>query len=159
MVALPFCHVALMTKKPPSKAYPKGLITLGDHIRKRRLDRGLLQKEAGRILGVDTTTVYNWENSQCSPRLCLIPKIVQFLGDSPFPSESAGTLGEGIKAYRLVHGLSQKKLAKVLRIDPTTLARWEKSRSRPGPRLSKRLAGLLGVSVDAKLTKVPTTSD
>ena len=37
--ALPFCHVRLSGPKPLPKAYPKHLKTLGDHIRKRRLDR------------------------------------------------------------------------------------------------------------------------
>jgi transcriptional regulator with XRE-family HTH domain len=59
------------------------------------------------------------------------------------------TLIEGLKAYRLMHGLTQKKLAKVLKIDPTTLARWERGTSKPGTKSRNRLAGLLGSSADA----------
>ena len=104
----------------------------------------LLQKEVAVILGVDTTTINNWERNRCKPRLYLLPKIVQFLGYNPCPVAENPSIPEAIKAYRLMHGLSQKKLAKVLRIDPTTLARWEKGTSKPGAALRKRLAELLG---------------
>jgi hypothetical protein len=43
MVALHFCEVTLTAKKPLSEAYPKTLKTLGDHLRKRRLDLNLFQ--------------------------------------------------------------------------------------------------------------------
>jgi DNA-binding XRE family transcriptional regulator len=78
------------------------------------------------MLGVDTTTVNNWEKNRCKPKLHIIPKIVQFLGYTPFPNNEESALSGAIKAYRLIHGLSQKKLAKVFKIDLTTLVRWEK---------------------------------
>jgi hypothetical protein len=43
---LPFCHVGLSAKKPKSEAYPTALRTYGDHLRAKRLDLGLLQKQA-----------------------------------------------------------------------------------------------------------------
>ena len=153
------CHFTLLAKIPPSRAYPISLTTLGDHIRKRRLDVKLLQKDVAEILGVDTMTVNNWERNRCGPKLYLFPKIVQFLGYNPFPAEPKTKIGEEIQAYRLMHGLSQKKLAKLLRIDPTTLARWEKGTSKPGSRLRKRLAELLGSSADGVLQKTPTATD
>jgi DNA-binding XRE family transcriptional regulator len=62
-LALPFCHIRLKSPKPnPDNRYPKELKTLGDHLRKRRLDKGLLQNDLARLLGVDKTTVTNWEN-------------------------------------------------------------------------------------------------
>jgi transcriptional regulator with XRE-family HTH domain len=142
------CHFTLLAKRPPSRAYPVSLHTMGDHIRKRRLDVRLLQKDVAGVLGVDTMTVNNWERNRCQPRLYLFPKIIQFLGYDPFPTNGEPTLGEAIKAYRLMHGLSQNKLAKVLRIDPTTLARWEKGRGKPRAPLKNQLAGLLGSSAD-----------
>jgi transcriptional regulator with XRE-family HTH domain len=147
--ALLKCHFTLLAKIPPSRAYPVSLTTLGDHLRRRRLDVKLLQKDVAGILGVDTTTINNWERNRCQPRLPLFPKIAQFLGYSPFPTEAKHTIGQAIRAYRLMHGLSQKKLARALRIDPTTLARWEKGRSKPGPALRKRVAVFIGSSDDA----------
>ena len=59
-----------------------------------------------------------------------MPRILKFLGYIPFEMETA-SLGEKIKTYRRTLGLSQKALAKQLKIDPTTLARWEKGKGRP----------------------------
>jgi len=75
-----------------------------------------------------------------------------------FPYNKESSLGEAIKGYRLIHGLSQKKLAKNLGIDPTTLARWESGTSKPGTRLRERLAGLLGDSADGVSQKTPTAT-
>jgi len=93
------CHITLSAKILPNKAYPVSVATLCDHIRKRRLDLRLLQKDVAGILGVDTTTINNWERNRCQPRLCLFPKIVQFLGYNPFPTEAKRAIGEEIKAY------------------------------------------------------------
>src|ERR1700720_743605 len=51
--ALPFCHLRLSTQKPKSSVYPKELKTLGDHIRRRRLDLGLLQRQVAQLISVD----------------------------------------------------------------------------------------------------------
>ena len=37
-VALPFCHFSLKSKKPSSSQYPRVLLTIGDHLLKKRLD-------------------------------------------------------------------------------------------------------------------------
>ena len=92
---------------------------------------------------MDTTTVTNWEKNRCRPKLYLIPRIVRFLGYNPFTSAERGVIGERIKAWRRLHGLSQKKLAQQLGIDPTTLARWEKDQARPSKRLKTRLCEFL----------------
>jgi transcriptional regulator with XRE-family HTH domain len=157
--ALLKCHFILFAKIPPSRAYPVSITTLGDHIRKKRLDAKLLQKDVAGILGVDTMTINNWEKNRCNPRLYLFPKIAQFLGYNPFPTEAKHTIGEAIRAYRLTHGLSRKKLANVLRIDPTTLARWENGKSKPGALLKRRLAKFLDISDDGILQKTPTATD
>jgi transcriptional regulator with XRE-family HTH domain len=127
--ALPFGHVTLSAKKPQSRAYPKALTTIGDHMRTRRLDLNLLQKDVALSIGVDTCTITNWEKDRSSPRLHLMPKIIAFLGDNPFSVDEGGELGEKIRVYRKLHGITQKRLAKELGIDPTTLARWEKDLS------------------------------
>jgi transcriptional regulator with XRE-family HTH domain len=59
-----------------------------------------------------------------------MPRILKFLGYVPFEMPT-GILGEKIKTYRWVLGLSQKALAKQLKIDPSTLARWERGKKRP----------------------------
>ena len=104
--------------------------TLGDHLRKKRLDLKLLQKDAALILGVEAATIWNWENNYSSPKLHHIPRIIKFLGYVPLNTH-AKTLGERIVNYRRLSGMTQKELANLLGVDPTTLARWERNESRP----------------------------
>lgn len=110
--ALPFCHISLKGKKPLPEAYPQG-----DHLRKRRLDLKLLQKEVALILGGEEATTWNWENNRSSPKLHNIPKIVEFLGYVPFDGKPK-TLGKRIIHYRRLYGITQKELAHRLGADP-----------------------------------------
>jgi DNA-binding XRE family transcriptional regulator len=66
MAALPFCHLRLRSPKPDGR-YPVQLQRLGDHIRKRRLDLGLLQRDVALQLGVNVKTVTNWEKQRTEP--------------------------------------------------------------------------------------------
>jgi transcriptional regulator with XRE-family HTH domain len=124
--ALPFCHTSLKTCKPLSQDYPKNLKTLGDHLRKRRLDQKLLQREVGFQLGVDEATINNWETNRTSPSLSHIPKILKFIGYVPWQASK-----EDIKMRRQFLGISQEFLAKQIGVDPGTLARWERGKGVP----------------------------
>ncbi|HUT16318.1 MAG TPA: helix-turn-helix transcriptional regulator, partial [Anaerolineae bacterium] len=71
--------------------------TLGDHLRKRRLDLGLLQRDVAGKLQVSRMTVCNWETGRTSPLLRFIPSFVAFLGYSPYHPQS-DSLGKRILA-------------------------------------------------------------
>lgn len=53
-----------------------------------------------------------------------MPKVVEFLGYFPF-GNNVLSLPDQIKAYRIREGLSLRKIAKILGVDPGTVARWE----------------------------------
>lgn len=80
----------------------------------------LLQREIAERLGVDRTTVYNWESGSISPAQWQWPAIVAFLGYVPFSTD--GDLPNRLKAYRRVHGLSQIRLAALIGVDPSSVA-------------------------------------
>ena len=103
---------------------------MGDHIRKKRLDLKICQKEVAPIIGVSETAVFNWERGNTTPDLRTIPKIIEFLGYIPFEKEPE-TLGEKIVYYRRLKGITQKELARQISVDPTTLARWERGEREP----------------------------
>jgi transcriptional regulator with XRE-family HTH domain len=63
------------------------IISLGDHIRAKRLELGMLQREVAAVLGVATMTITNWEKNRCSPSARMLPKVLFFLGNSRFPKE------------------------------------------------------------------------
>ena len=144
MGLLPFCKLEFKAKKPKNPAYPKTLTTLGDHIRKRRLDLGLWQKDVAATLGVTISAVTNWELNRVTPYFTYLPKIIAFLGYTPAPFDKmSDNFVERMKLYRLTHGLSQEKFAKLLGVDETTVASWEKARHEPTKALREKIKNFL----------------
>ena len=92
-------------------------------------------------LNVSDITIYLWEKNKIQPSLVQIPKIIDFLGRDPFEKETEN-LGDQIREYRRVHGLTQKKLAEQLGVDPTTLAGWERRKHQPTKRPLNKLNSL-----------------
>jgi ribosome-binding protein aMBF1 (putative translation factor) len=131
----------LRAAKPVDRAYPTELRSIGDHVRKRRLDRGLLQREVALRIGVDKTTVHNWEVGIATPNLRVIPGVIRFLGFSPL--RVGKDLGERLRLARETAGLSHRELAKRLRVDPSTILDWERGRHKPTPRLRRRVEGFI----------------
>jgi len=115
-----------LTAKKPSKI-PQDPKTLGDHIKKRRLELGLHQAQVGEILGVTECTITNWEKNRTNPTLRTLPNIIEFLGYDPSASDQ-NTIGGRLLQYRKGRGITQKELAKQIGIDPTTLSRLERNR-------------------------------
>jgi transcriptional regulator with XRE-family HTH domain len=94
-------------------------------------------------IGVHESTLYNWERQRTVPEIRFMPKIIEFLGYSPTPSETAKTFQERLKALRTKLGLSQRKLAMKLGIDPGTLGSWERGRHRPTRRYRRTIEACL----------------
>jgi site-specific DNA recombinase len=103
--------------------------TVGDHIRRRRLDLKMLQREVAEQVGVDTTSVFNWEANTASPEIRYMPAIIEFLGYNPLPE--ANGWGERLARQRTSLGLPQKDAARKIGVDPSTLARWERGEREP----------------------------
>jgi len=149
MDALPFCKVTLrgvrclhgpyFTEKNGYPATPK---TIGEAIRKRRLDLGLKQTEAAKLIGCNELTVVNWEKGHTAPRINHLPGVVAFLGYNPLPS------GDGIAArlvaFRKARGVKQNEFAQALEIDPSTLAKWERGEREPKGVFLDRVAAVIG---------------
>jgi len=123
------CLFALWLQEPRNRLHlpnPKELRTLGDHLRKTRLNLGILQREVAERLGADRTTITNWERTRTSPSLRFVQKIIEFLDYVPHYT-TPRTLRERILAARR------------LGIDPSTLGRWESSDRRPCKEPAERL--------------------
>ena len=129
-------EIVLKGQKPSN--IPKVLTTWGDHIKKRRLELGLLQREVAQLLEVNETSIYDWEKHRTDPMVHLIPRITHFLGCTP-PLFIEQTTGQKIVTYRHVRGMSQRSLALKLKVDPGTLGRWERDESFPTGKLKTRL--------------------
>ena len=124
IVSLPICNIQLKGQIPNRKPYPKELVTYGDHLKKRRLDLDLSQPEVAKMLKVQTDTITNWELNRNHPQINFLPRIISFLGYIPkFSTDNS------IKRYRIEKGITQREMAKILKIDPATLARIERGRN------------------------------
>jgi transcriptional regulator with XRE-family HTH domain len=106
------------------KLYDFEPMTLGDHVRRRRLMLSITQEETAARLGVNAWTVLNWETGETKPAIQFIPALIRFLGYDPEPVDT-GTLAGRLVAKRRELGLSQREAARSLDIDPGTWAGWE----------------------------------
>ena len=61
--------------------YPKEPKTLGERIRKVRMDKDLLIKDLAEIIGVTEDTIINWEIRNIQPRGKSLEKLNAFLND------------------------------------------------------------------------------
>ena len=130
---MPYCKIHLKAQRPRKPAYPKSLITLGDHIRKHRRDLGLFQRQAAEQIGVDETAFFHWESNTTRPALRLLPSIILFLRYNPLPKPILAvlTLAEKLVLCGKILGLSQVKLARKLGVNESTLRDWEAEKHHP----------------------------
>src|SRR5262249_62294784 len=112
---------------------PRQLRTLGDHIRKKRIELGLLQREVADLLGADPQSVNAWERNYRQPVLHRLPGISAFLGYDLENVSDDAPLGLRIVSKRRRLGLSQKALAQSLGIDEGSVRKWERGESERRP--------------------------
>ncbi len=122
--------------------------TVGDHLRIKRLGLKLFQKDVAQRLGVDTTSVHNWEVNAGQPALKYLPAIIEFLGYNPLPP--ANNLVERLVRGRTSMGLSQKEAASRMGVDPSTLAKWERGEREPAGEFAARVMRFLAKAEDTK---------
>ena len=67
----------------PAKDYPANPKTIGKHIRKRRMDLGLMQKEVAKIIGVTESTIWNWEH-EWNIQKKYMERVEEFLSERKF---------------------------------------------------------------------------
>lgn len=137
---LPFCQIRLIAEKPKDSRYPSHLNTVGDHLRKRRIDLALHQTNVAQLLGVDEATIHNWETNRTAPGFRHIPSLYGFLGYCPIqPAKDMALLSQKIKAWREGLGLSQEEMAKAAGVDESSLSDWEAGRAKPMRRSREKL--------------------
>ena len=91
-----FVPIRLKARKPKEANFEPQ--TLGQHLRRRRLELGLTQKQAAQRLGANPWTVLNWEKEHTVPPFEAMPSILRWLGYDPFPTPT--TLPERMLAKR-----------------------------------------------------------
>ena len=146
ILMLPFYKLVLRFERPAIQApEPQETRTIGDHLRKRRLGLNLSKQDVACYVGASARQVSDWESNQATPRIRLIPKIIEFLGYKPFPDPARSSQGDQIVAARQLLGLSQADVARQLGISETAVYSWEHDRKAP----SKSLMPVLQAFIDS----------
>jgi transcriptional regulator with XRE-family HTH domain len=122
-----------MAKKPVNMAYPTSLNTLGDHLRKVRLDRKLSQPELAKLFKVNPDTITGWELNRHQPPMRLAKKIVAFLGYLPFQDKGC-PIGKQLYLARLVLGHTQEQAARKMKCDESNIRYIELEKRTPKPK-------------------------
>ena len=142
---LPLVPIKLKGLKP--KDWLDEPTTIGEHLRKQRKLRGLLQKDVAAQIGCSTDSYRGWEQDRIRPSAASWAAIVRFLGFAP--SRPPITLGERLKAKRRALGWSERQAADYFGWDDTTLYRCERGLRAPtGKRLQQVNAFLDPKTVD-----------
>lgn len=142
MVPLTFYACTKIAQKP-NKLLPLRLDTLGDHVRTRRIERSLLQRDIAKIIGVSEDSVTYWENNRAQPQVRHYPAIIAFLGYYPFDHETESVAGKVRKA-RYTKGYSYRQFGDMLGVDGSTVRCWEHSTSAPSRRHLAEIKRCLG---------------
>lgn len=117
--------------------------SLGDHLKKRRMDLGITQKEAARGIGADQWTVINWEKGLTQPAVRFVPGIIKFLGFDPFPRGE--TFPDRIRAARRRLGLTQSELARLVGMREGSVYDLEGGRQKPLSPAGRKIAEALAI--------------
>ncbi len=141
--------------------YPKKVDSLGDLIRKTRIDLDLQIKELAKIIGVEEDSIINWEYRRKQPKTAHLKSVVKFLKDqvngsipdkvfwklcfknNPSYPKQINSFGDQLRATRMQNFLTIPGLAVELGVDPTTVAKWECMEAKPIPEYKDRVESWL----------------
>lgn len=136
---MPFTSLRLSRRRPRClpRGYPAAPNTLGEHLRRCRIDRGQTQRTVAQALRVREKTVHLWETSRALPSARHHGAIVAFLGYDPVPAGDG--LPARLDAARRRLGLTLAELADRAGFDEGSLIRWLNQSRRPSPWMEGRL--------------------
>lgn len=166
---LPFCERTVSVSRSkylPSMnrgiSIPKEPKTIGEFLRKRRLELGIFQSEAALKLGVSTVTLSRWECGKVYPTWPQQPSVTAYLGHNPFTDPALGkpkgnesqrvaflgsgesqNLGQQIVSHCLKMRKTIRKFAEEAGISSKTIWNWKTGRRQPSRAAHKRIAELL----------------
>ena len=125
---LPFLKVRLKALK--NLGFSRNPTTVGEHLRRRRLELGLRQSDLAARFGVVEWTIINWERGTTKTVPAThMAKVIEFLGYNPEP-EPAG-LAARMRWKRRALGLTAAAMGKLLGVSSDTVLSWESGQTAP----------------------------
>lgn len=122
MAFLPFVRIKLKAAK--FLGFVENPQTLGEHLKRKRLQANMLQREVAEVLGACHTAYLRWETDQSEPYARYYPAIIAFLGSTPW--NTATSRQEQLVQFRRERGLTISEAANRIGVDEGTWGRWEK---------------------------------
>ena len=116
--------------------------SIGEHLKKRRQELQLRQRDVAKILGVSKESISDWETDETMMRAEYYPATITVLGYNPFLVDVLN-LAERLKNYRKSHDLSQEAIGKLIGVNEGTILRWETGKYIPQPSKLKLLEKIL----------------
>ncbi len=104
------------------------------------MDKAMKQRDVALLLGCTEQSIRFWEQDKTTPIYRYLAKVIEFVGYDPFPPPE--TIGEKVKRYRAISGLTQQQLAEQLAVDESTIRGWENGLHRPIQKMRTMLAEL-----------------
>lgn len=121
----------LRVELPDVQGVPHQLRTIGDHVRKRRVELGLRQKDVGDLVGAAKPTVAGWEARGMRPRPDVLARVVELLGYTPNAARSPEDLVKQLKTVRRHFRLPPAVAAEMIGVSVGAVWTWESGRRRP----------------------------
>lgn len=107
----------------------------------------MLQNEVAQILNTNEQNITNWETNSHEIAVDFRPRIINFIGFCPY--DPAAPLIERLKTVRESFGLTQEKLAAIMNIDESTIAKWERGEHQPSRKYVQMIKVFLQFGADA----------
>ncbi len=86
LALLGFCHrqikasrAYIPVERSPRKAFPTTVKTLGDHIKAKRVEKGLTQRQLAQLIGIGRALLQRWERDRQQPDGAEWNKLVEIL--------------------------------------------------------------------------------
>ncbi|MBL8311197.1 MAG: YifB family Mg chelatase-like AAA ATPase [Burkholderiales bacterium] len=123
-------HLRVRLKVVRNLAFSRNPQTVGEHLRKKRIELGLRQIDVAERIGVAEWTIINWERGTTTK----VPdryfaKVIEFLGYNPEPEPS--TWGARLKWKRRLLGLTATAFGKMIGVSVDTIQAWERGQMPP----------------------------
>jgi len=140
-------------------------MTIGEIIKKRRIELGYTLEEVGNKVGVGKSTVRKWESGLiANMKRDKIEALASVLKVSPVELLRPGSAPEGwvrvlgkvademfsdrLKAARKAKMITQEQLANLISVERSSIGKYESANVIPSPEVLLRIADALDVSID-----------
>lgn len=124
----PFFTASLSARRATPIGIPEELRTLGDHIRKARIERGEYQSDLAKMFRVTPDTVTNWELNRNKVGREYYPIVEKYLGYLSKEFELT-ELAHKLAFYRWEHNMSIKELGRTIGVDTSCIRSAERGKN------------------------------